>query len=148
MQVRIADFGLSRDSDATATVNAAMSKFFAAPELLLSDDEDKIKRTDKSDIYAFGCLYYEVCDPGVKSHYSIKLYVLQIHFDSLPFGENMTSTQVVRLVIKGRRPDRLRDPPLSDVAWSLIETCWDQDPGRRPSIDEVVDTMFSWLPSQ
>ena len=60
----------------------------------------------------------------------------------------MTSTQVVRLVIKGRRPDRLRDPPLSDVAWSLIETCWDQDPGRRPSIDEVVDTMFSWLPSQ
>ena len=61
---------------------------------------------------------------------------------------NKSSTQVMRLVLRGRRPDRLFDPPLSDEAWSLIGTCWDQDPGRRPSIDEVVETMFSWPPSQ
>lgn len=46
-----------------------MSTCFAAPELFLSDDEDKIKRTGKSDIYAFGCLHYEVSDPSVKPHY-------------------------------------------------------------------------------
>ena len=59
--------------DATATASLEMSKYFAAPELL-SIDEDKIRRTEKSDIYSFGCLYYEVSDPSVESHYSIRLY--------------------------------------------------------------------------
>ena len=61
--VRIADFGLTRDSDATATTNRSMSYRFAAPELFGSDgteDDDRLKRTEKTDVYAFGCLYYEV----------------------------------------------------------------------------------------
>ena len=60
--VRIADFGLTRDSDATATTTRSMSYRFAAPELFDSDctKDDRLKHTEKTDVYAFGCLYYEV----------------------------------------------------------------------------------------
>jgi serine/threonine protein kinase len=60
--VRIADFGLTRDSDATATTNRSMSYRFAAPEFGSdsTEDDDRLKRTEETDVYAFGCLYYEV----------------------------------------------------------------------------------------
>ncbi|KAF8348429.1 kinase-like domain-containing protein [Amanita rubescens] len=119
LRVRIADFGLSRDSNAPATVE---SKHFAAPELLV--DEDKIRHTKKTDIYAFGCLYYE------------------IHFNSLPFGTN--TFYAVQQVKEGKHPPRKPNPPLEDEAWNLIERCWDQNPIKRPSIDDVVDIMISW----
>ena len=63
--VQIADFGLTRLSDATATRSGALHLNFAAPELFDSaedDDDDAAVRTQKSDVYAFGCLYYEVCN--------------------------------------------------------------------------------------
>ena len=60
--VQIADFGLTRLSEATATRSGALHLNFAAPELFDSaeDDDDASVRTQKSDVYAFGCLYYEV----------------------------------------------------------------------------------------
>ena len=64
--VQIADFGLTRLSDATATHSGALHLHFAAPELFRftddEDDEEAAARTRKSDVYAFGCLYYEVSD--------------------------------------------------------------------------------------
>ena len=59
--VQIADFGLTRLSDATATRSGALHLNFAAPELFDSpEDDDAAVKTQKSDVYAFGCLYYEV----------------------------------------------------------------------------------------
>ena len=65
LHVKIADFGLTRLSDATLTRSGALHPNFAAPELLgcSQDDgtfDDVPARTQKSDVYAFGCLYYEV----------------------------------------------------------------------------------------
>ncbi|KAK2463326.1 hypothetical protein APHAL10511_004637 [Amanita phalloides] len=56
---RIADFGLTRHSEATVTGSGALHFHFAAPELfgyLEEDEEDArlITRTYKSDVYAFG----------------------------------------------------------------------------------------------
>jgi serine/threonine protein kinase len=67
LHVQIADFGLTRISEATNTGTSARHLNFAAPELFgycedddsEEDDDDPIK-TQKSDVYAFGCLYYEV----------------------------------------------------------------------------------------
>jgi serine/threonine protein kinase len=63
--VQIADFGLTRLSEATATRSGALHNNFAAPELFGLTDDDDDGRTHKSDVYAFGCLYYEV---GNKKH--------------------------------------------------------------------------------
>ena len=115
-----------------------MSKNFAAPELLY--DEDGIRYTEKTDIYAFGCLYYEVRNPSVEPQ--SRYLCVQIHFNSLPFGSN--TFYAVQQVKEGKRPPRKPNPPLGDEAWNLIGRCWDQDPGRRPTIDEVVEIMIFW----
>jgi len=70
------------------------------------------------------------------------LIIIQIHFNSLPFGNN--AFRVVQEIKEGKRPPRKPNPPLEDEAWNLIERCWDQDPIKRPSIDDVVDIMISW----
>jgi serine/threonine protein kinase len=61
-QVKIADFGLTRHSDATVTGSGAKHDNFAAPELFGYSDasESAAARTQETDVYAFGCLYYEV----------------------------------------------------------------------------------------
>ena len=67
LHVQIADFGLTRLSEATNTRSGALHLNFAAPELFGycegedSEEEDDVPvKTQKSDVYAFGCLYYEV----------------------------------------------------------------------------------------
>ena len=65
-RVQIADFGLTRLLDATNTQSGAKHLNFAAPELFgcLEDADDLLaedpSRTQMSDVYAFGCTYYEV----------------------------------------------------------------------------------------
>ena len=66
LHVQIADFGLTRLLDATNTQSGAKHVNFSAPELFGcvedTDDPSAIEptRTHMSDVYAFGCLYYEV----------------------------------------------------------------------------------------
>src|SRR6266550_2540692 len=60
LHVQIADFGLTRLSGATNTRSGALHLNFAAPELFGSLDDASAERTQKSDVYAFGRLYYEV----------------------------------------------------------------------------------------
>ena len=66
LHIQIADFGLTRLSEATNTRSGGLHLNFAAPELFgFCDDEngsseDVPPRTQMSDVYAFGCLYYEV----------------------------------------------------------------------------------------
>lgn len=67
--VQIADFGLTRHSESTVTQSGTLHYNFAAPELFeyseddvsdSADDAQLMTKTQKSDTYAFGCLYYEV----------------------------------------------------------------------------------------
>ena len=64
IRVQIADFGLTQLSDATNTQTGAKHLNFAAPELFgICDDDDPDDtpaRTQMTDVYAFGCLFYEV----------------------------------------------------------------------------------------
>ena len=106
-------------------------------------DEDKIRHTEKTDIYAFGCLYYEVRNQSASVEPQSQCLCVQIHFDSLPFGTS-NSFYAVQQVKDGKRPLRKPNPPLEDEAWNLIERCWNQDPGMRAAIDEVVEIMVSW----
>lgn len=61
---QIAGFCLTRLSEDPDTQTSALHYNFAAPELFGSfrenDDAEPMVKTYESDVYAFGCLYYEV----------------------------------------------------------------------------------------
>ncbi|KAF8333298.1 WD40-repeat-containing domain protein [Amanita rubescens] len=130
LHVQIADFGLTRLSEATNTRSGALHLNFAAPELFgLSGNEDDLSndtpaRTQMSDVYAFGCVYYE------------------IYYDSIPFVGKQ-DTQIWALIFRGILPSRLDEPPLSDGAWDVIQHCWERKPSERPNMKDAKERMMA-----
>jgi hypothetical protein len=47
------------------------------------------------------------------------------------------------LLSRGRRPPRQDEPPLSDVAWKLIEQCWVAEPQKRPTMKDATEQMMA-----
>ncbi|KAG6823627.1 hypothetical protein H0H92_009613 [Tricholoma furcatifolium] len=116
----IADFGLSSILPARGGTPHCQ-----APELF--GEAHNMKATD---IYAFGCLAYEV------------------FAGKQPFSETLNQSFVMNMVLKGHRPKR---PPsispswnvwgLTDDVWALIEACWTEHPMERPTIDAVIQSL-------
>ncbi|KAK7026357.1 kinase-like domain-containing protein, partial [Favolaschia claudopus] len=120
----IADFGLSIVVNAmtlrltTSTiVNCGGTARYHAPELF-----DTGVKTFASDIYAFGCVAYEIMTGTV------------------PFRELSNDMQIMFRVLKGEHPERLPSctgTPALDSVWELLEMCWDAEKEKRPQIDEI-----------
>ncbi|KAF8314396.1 kinase-like domain-containing protein [Amanita rubescens] len=128
LQVQIVDFGLTRLSAATGTRSGAFHICFAAPELfgISEDDPDSFSdaplRTQISDVYAFGCLYYE------------------IHYGTVPFARK-SAVQIWKLVTRCVLPPRLDEPPLSDGVWDIIQRCWTRETSKRPKMRDVMNLL-------
>ncbi|KAG6806402.1 hypothetical protein H0H92_011464, partial [Tricholoma furcatifolium] len=98
---------------------------YQAPEIF----DKEAYNTKETDIYAFGCLAYEVftCKP--------------------PFAD-LRAPAIAMKVMYGYRPER---PPnsspswnpwgLTEHIWTLIERCWEATPARRPTIDLVIQRL-------
>ncbi|KAF8341746.1 kinase-like domain-containing protein [Amanita rubescens] len=131
---RIAYFGLTHDRDLNkSTVPFTFSPHFAAPELFgmcnncaepachgcgTADHVQKGGKTMKTDVYAFGCLYYT------------------IFYGQLPF-EGKNYYQIMWLVTQKERPKQLGKRMETDT-WNLLLDCWKQKPSDRPSMQEIV----------
>ncbi|KAJ7246031.1 kinase-like domain-containing protein, partial [Mycena rebaudengoi] len=106
----IADFGLSSILDVSQVFFATTSAFeagsarWAAPELIhglmFGERMSTIKISFASDIYAFGCVCYEIFSRELPFH--------EIHDGDIPTA-----------VLKGVRPSR-PDSLLDDRIWDLI----------------------------
>lgn len=155
--VQIADFGLTRYSESTVTRSGALHYNFAAPELFgippqgnLPLDDSLLStataRTQKSDVYAFACLYYEVRISKCVGAYP-KRCITQIQYDALPFAGSK-DVQIMKMISRGEHPPRQDEPPLSDRAWNLIQWCWVRDAAKRPTIEDVRKTMMAWIRHQ
>ena len=120
--VKVADFGLSRTKRANATFLSRQSRNgtleWMAPEVLRNEQSN-----EKEDLYSFGVILWELIT------------------GSVPWSELLNPVQVVYAVgVQGRRlaiPEDTCPPSLH----SLIEACWDGDPERRPSFEEVLDIL-------
>ncbi|KAJ3010584.1 UNVERIFIED_CONTAM: hypothetical protein HDU68_002072 [Siphonaria sp. JEL0065] len=74
----------------------------------------------------------------------------QILLDLFPFGETYDPTyEKVMIWVKndGYRPERpngFDGSAIPDFCWSLVESCWVQDPKERPKFDDIVGIIEGW----
>ncbi|KAG6847270.1 hypothetical protein H0H93_009148, partial [Arthromyces matolae] len=143
-RARLADFGVSSVSDSeiiawTTEAPAAStggSKRWQAPELINTGDVDDRARsnTKESDIYAFGCVCYE------------------IFTGNIPFFGTKFDASVSHKILSGLRPEcpspsspSWTDWGLTLGIWSLMEWCWNPDPAQRPSSIEIDRRLTATL---
>ncbi|KAL6076589.1 Constitutive triple response 4 [Balamuthia mandrillaris] len=114
LTVKVADFGLSKLTVTGNTLNSKVGSLnWCAPEILLQN----MPYTDKADIYSFGMVLWE----------------LLTH--EAPFY-GLHPLQIVRAIDQGKLPDIPKTCP-PDYA-KLISDCWEKDPNKRPSFDEIL----------
>ncbi|KAJ1288982.1 hypothetical protein BS78_02G130700 [Paspalum vaginatum] len=116
--VKVCDFGLSRLKANTflSSKSLAGTPEWMAPEVLRDEPSN-----EKSDVYSFGVILWE-------------LMTLQ-----QPWC-NLNPAQVVAAVgFKGRRLEIPKD--LNPLVAALIESCWANEPWRRPSFTNIMETL-------
>nr|KAJ3419815.1 Leucine-rich repeat serine/threonine-protein kinase 2 [Polyrhizophydium stewartii] len=122
--VLISDFGMSlvKSNSSINTKRRADELRWVAPEVHTSG----YKLAKPSDVFAFAMMAVEVLTGDV------------------PFGADVSSNEVVAKIKAGERPARPDGVP--DALWQVVEECWQQDPGARPSFAAVVERLKQ-LPS-
>ncbi|KAG6917356.1 hypothetical protein DXG01_002821 [Tephrocybe rancida] len=143
----LADFGLSNIDDPliahwtsqSSVASKGGSVRWQAPELhrAESDNNDTeieesftVHNTEMSDVYAWGCLCYE------------------IFTGRLPFHTIRLPSAVMLRILEGQFPSRPRadDPAwishgLTESIWELMEKCWALDPAARPEMSTIVSKL-------
>lgn len=123
---KIADFGLSKrehSSESQTPQSGAYQKGtlrWMAPE---TDDESYTKYEKPVDVYAFGMIVYEIMTLN------------------LPFHDIKNDFQAFMAVLDGRRPEF--NVPVGEAYRNLIERCWDHDPSKRPTFEQIVYELES-----
>lgn len=139
----MADFGLCKLIEDTnilltppsTTVSAVGAWKYMAPELLRPTG--KVTRTTASDIYAFGCVCYEV-------QYTIFISVFDSYlpfqmFTGNPRFSDLTHYEGMMATIENHAVSR---PEMCSVdSWALIKSCWEVDPSSRPNINNIVQNL-------
>ncbi|KAG6847735.1 hypothetical protein H0H93_006258, partial [Arthromyces matolae] len=107
-----------------------------APELMDLDGKGNLAPTQKSDIYAMACVFYE----NLFTYFDQKIYA-----GVVPFADLRRDVRIVTQVSKGARPQRPEPSSPSWIAWglnepiwTLITTCWAQQPSSRPTSNKVA----------
>ena len=101
-----------------------------------------LRKTVQIDVYAFGCVYYAVS----LSAYSARLLMTcQTFFNAAPF-EGKPQYQILRAVTDRVRPERLNKPAMDNGAWQLIQRCWKHNASERPTMQDILKCMTTFVP--
>jgi hypothetical protein len=65
---------------------------------------------------------------------------VQIFFNTVPF-QGKYEYQIMRLVTSGGRPRRLESPRMDNSTWTIIQSCWRNNPVLRPAIEDIRTQM-------
>ncbi|ESK84818.1 Dbl domain-containing protein [Moniliophthora roreri MCA 2997] len=123
----LADFGLSRVADSQVFKITSSSTHTTGTVRWLAPEVHRGMNTSlESDIYAYGCVCYETFT-GL-----------------LPFHHLHNDAAVVYHVSQGSRPARHGD--IEDIVWSLMQSCWSEDPQRRPTAEKLLQDLINIVP--
>ena len=145
---RLTDFGLTSIVRGMYSLRVTGVKGYteawAAPEVL----EEGNKATPEADIFSFGMVVIEV-GPRASPHLALRadssnvLIPVKAFTGGYPFS-GFTDPIIILKITTGERPARpqgTRELGLTDSVWEMTVKCWQQDPGLRPSVTEVVGLL-------
>lgn len=97
------------------------SASYIAPEVMIQQ-----KLTQKSDVYAFGILMYEI------------LQEMQA-YSNIPNFSMLKPSSLIEKVQNGLRPSFIK--PIKKGLKNIIEDCWSQDPNKRPTFGDIFQKL-------
>ncbi|EXX64262.1 kinase-like domain-containing protein [Rhizophagus irregularis DAOM 181602=DAOM 197198] len=119
----ITDLGLCQPANIKSSQNSNKKIYgvlpYVAPEVLRGKEY-----TQKSDIYGFGIIAYEICT-GFPPYYYIA------HDDFLAMK-----------ICNGLRPKSNYKIP--QLIFDIINQCWDADPLKRPNVEELRELLWNY----
>ncbi|RIA83790.1 kinase-like domain-containing protein [Glomus cerebriforme] len=117
---KIGDLGLSQHANNTLSNNEIYGVIpYIAPEIFKG-----VTFSKESDIYSFGMVMWELTT-GCK-----------------PFANIDHDIALIYEIIDGKRPEITNDTPKFFA--DLMKRCWDSDPLKRPSIEEIWQFANKW----
>ncbi|CAD8188787.1 unnamed protein product [Paramecium pentaurelia] len=122
-KIKIVDYGLRAIKKYASLVNGYCNKNgFTAPECL-NDRGNVVSHSaiKESDIYSFGMILY------------------QLFTETIPFY-NMPQKDIVQLVKEQQSRPKIPESLNTNIA-TLIRCCWQQDPLKRPNINQILITL-------
>lgn len=117
---KVCDYGISKTISTSSFSSSNSNEWFIylSPEIV--DGEGP---SEKGDVYAFAFIAYEIMT-GKK-----------------PF-ENLTMRQIMNEIAKGKRPSFKDVKPTPSAAFVvLMSHCWNKDPQKRLSFDEIIKKL-------
>uniref|UniRef100_A0A914EI43 receptor protein-tyrosine kinase n=1 Tax=Acrobeloides nanus TaxID=290746 RepID=A0A914EI43_9BILA len=117
---KLSDFGLCCTCDDSFTYQASIHKKLPMKWLSLEAINDR-RFSEKSDVWSFGILMYEVFSRG-----------------RVPYT-NMTISEMLDFLKSGQRLECPRDA--NDEIYEIMKLCWELEPEMRPKFEEL-DQVF------
>ncbi|KAG6824397.1 hypothetical protein H0H92_006974 [Tricholoma furcatifolium] len=143
-RAKLADFGISAVSDSKVPIWTSQSSVaskggsvrWQAPELIDIENGEEVKNSLASDVYAWGCVAFE------------------LFTGTVPFAHIQRDTTILFHVKSGLRPERpssSSDPwmtwGLTEEIWALMEQSWKSQPAQRPSSAAIVEHLGTMIPN-
>jgi len=133
---RICDYGLAfiiEPSEFTSIKTAGACRWTAPeimnpPEDATSTNEPLALFTKESDVYA------------------LAMTVLEIFTGKIPFSQKKNDSSVIFAVLDGGRPELPHSLKEQESLAGLVQECWDQEPGRRPTSRAAHERLRTDLP--
>ena len=122
-RVKITDFGLSKSKTVATQTNerSVGTQTHMAPEIFANVSQKSNEDREKSDVYSYGIVMYEVVSRKV------------------PWAGN-DGAQIIAAVMAGLRPSPT--PPNTPRALiELMEECWAHDTAMRPTFTRAVEAL-------
>ena len=156
----MADFGFSRRlilSTNCTSRDIAGNLRWCAPELLFGQlDEAESdtttsgkgsKPTMETDMWALGMSILVIDSTAFPQRSLTRLQ--EIITKDIPYGNDVSNTQVVGLIFKRelpQRPQTIAVGTVEELLWNISEDCWNYDPKSRPTASKIESLLREYHP--